>query len=67
MPSLRKAINAHCFSCSYDPLDRGTKLAQIERCCVTSCELYEVRPKRPPKRRNSQDKTSEASQPTGYV
>ena len=58
MISLRKAINANCKSCSYDELDRGTWRWQVEHCQVTTCDLYEVRPKTLAKKANSEDKTS---------
>ena len=42
--SLRKSINAHCKSCSYDALAAGTWLAQVTLCSVPSCDLFDVRP-----------------------
>jgi len=42
--SLRKAINDHCKTCSYDPLNGGTWRQQTEACSVKSCNLYPVRP-----------------------
>ena len=45
MTSLRKAINQHCKSCTYDNLASGTWLQQVTLCGVTECALYEVRPK----------------------
>jgi hypothetical protein len=51
--SLRKAINAHCKSCCYDPTPKaglGTWREQVEACTVTSCSLYPVRPVSRPKK-----------------
>lgn len=45
MASLKSAIKAYCISCTYDPTQEGTKLYQVEMCTVTSCKLYEVRPR----------------------
>ena len=42
--SLRKAINAHCKSCAYDPQAAGTWRAQCTLCPCTDCALFEVRP-----------------------
>ncbi|MDA0822363.1 MAG: hypothetical protein O3C28_08060, partial [Proteobacteria bacterium] len=44
--SLRKAINAYCRWCIYDPLDKGTCARQIAECTSTACPLWEARPKR---------------------
>jgi len=43
--SLRKAINQHCESCTYDNLAAGTWRQQVTLCGVKSCALYDVRPK----------------------
>ena len=43
--SLRKAINGKCRDCIWDPLAKGTWLAQVERCELTECSLHQVRPK----------------------
>jgi hypothetical protein len=43
--SLRKRINAHCVSCVYDDLAAGTWKQQVEACTVTSCPLWDVRPR----------------------
>ena len=50
--SLRSAINAYCFSCGYDPLDKGSGnwRIQVMNCTVTKCELYPVRPISKPKK-----------------
>ena len=50
--SLRSAINAYCFSCGYDPLDKGSGnwRQQIQKCSAESCELWEVRPISKPKK-----------------
>lgn len=42
--SLRRAINAHCRACIYDPLDHGTCAQQIACCTAFTCELYPERP-----------------------
>mgnify|MGYP001485137604 CR=1 FL=1 len=42
--SLRKAINAMCRHCSYDPLDIGSAAQQIACCTCKSCPLYKLRP-----------------------
>jgi hypothetical protein len=44
--SLRKAINAMCRECIYDPLAGGTAAKQIECFTITTCPLYPVRPTR---------------------
>lgn len=44
-PSLRKSINEHCKSCTYDPHSgMGTWRQQVEACTVTKCNLWPVRP-----------------------
>ena len=42
--SLRKAINAMCRQCAYDPLDVGTAAQQIACCVAIECPLHSVRP-----------------------
>lgn len=42
--SLRKAINAKCRECTYDPLDVGTAAQQIAVCTDSDCPLHPVRP-----------------------
>ena len=42
--SLRKAINAMCRDCTYDPQDIGSAAQQIACCTCKSCPLYKVRP-----------------------
>jgi hypothetical protein len=43
--SLRKAINAKCQECIYDPISgNGGVLQQIYGCTCYSCPLYAVRP-----------------------
>ena len=42
--SLRRAVNAYCRSCIYDPGDIGTAAQQIACCIVTECPLYPFRP-----------------------
>lgn len=52
---LRKAINDHCKSCSYDSKSGlGTWRKQVQDCSCTLCYLYPVRPRTLPKRRDSQ-------------
>ena len=42
--SLRKAINAKCRQCTYDPMDIGTAAQQIAACICRDCPLHKVRP-----------------------
>ena len=42
--SLRRRVDANCVSCIYDDLAKGTWRRQVERCAVTTCALYDVRP-----------------------
>ena len=42
--SLRKAVNAKCRQCTYDPLDAGTAAQQISVCIDSDCPLHSVRP-----------------------
>lgn len=42
---LRARVDAHCVSCIYDELGSGTWRQQVEKCCVTSCPLFDVRVK----------------------
>jgi hypothetical protein len=41
---LRKAVNAMCRSCTYDPTDLGTAAQQIACCTCRECPLHAVRP-----------------------
>jgi len=51
MASLRKAIDAHCKSCGYDPKSgNGKWKEQIDACPCTQCHLYAVRPRTQRKR-----------------
>jgi len=43
--SLRKAINAFCRGCLYDPHEPGTWRQQVHACTATDCPLYEIRPR----------------------
>ena len=43
--SLRKPINQYCKSCTYDSAVAGTWRAQVGNCTVTSCPLWNVRPR----------------------
>lgn len=45
MASLRKAVNAKCKDCIYDPEDKGSWRYQVSMCTVTVCPLYDLRPK----------------------
>ncbi len=42
--SLRKAVNATCRECTYDPSDVGTAAQQIAVCIDSDCPLHSVRP-----------------------
>lgn len=43
--SLRKAIDAKCRDCIYDPLSGlGNWRQQVTGCTATDCPLYPVRP-----------------------
>jgi hypothetical protein len=43
---LRKSINDKCKECCYHPDNGGGSWRQqVEACTVTSCALWEVRPK----------------------
>lgn len=42
--SRQQAIKAKCIDCIYDPLDKGTNLAQIENCTMLDCPLHPYRP-----------------------
>ena len=42
--SLRKAVNAKCRECTYDPFDAGTAAQQIAVCIDFDCPLHSVRP-----------------------
>lgn len=44
-PSMRKAINAKCKDCIYDPLAGGTWRQQTEACTITACSLWPLRPR----------------------
>lgn len=43
-PSLRKAVNAQCRECLYDPVQRGAWREQIAACASANCSLHPVRP-----------------------
>ena len=44
-PSMRKAIDAKCKECIYDPLSGlGTWRQQTHACPSTDCPLHELRP-----------------------
>lgn len=46
-PSMRKAVNAFCRDCIYDPVEPGTWLQQVTACTSPDCPLYPVRPTSP--------------------
>lgn len=50
--SLRRAVNEHCRSCIYDPMDKGAGnwRMQVGACTVVKCKLYEVRPVSKPRK-----------------
>ena len=44
--SMRKAINAKCYECVYDPVGgSGSWRDQVRACGSKSCPLYSVKPK----------------------
>ena len=49
MASLRKAINAKCKECIYDPYAKGTWRMQVELCTSLNCPLFKVRPRYKPR------------------
>ena len=59
--SLRKAINAKCRECIYDPdaHGMGSALNQITNCEITTCPLWAVRPTNLKNRRASNVKAPE--------
>jgi len=60
MTSLRKAINAKCKECLYDPYDKGTWRQQVQACTSPKCPLFAVRPLPIAKdSTNSDEKTAE--------
>lgn len=44
MASLKKCIQEHCKTCTYDASVAGTWREQVENCTVQSCALWPVRP-----------------------
>jgi hypothetical protein len=44
-PGWRKAIDAKCKDCGYDPFDVGAWREQVERCTCTDCPLFPLRPR----------------------
>lgn len=51
MPSLRRAIDAKCKSCIYDPRSGGgTWRQQVAACTSSNCPLHPVRPETEAKR-----------------
>lgn len=44
--SLRKAIDAKCKECLFDPYGRqGSWRQAVEKCTASSCPLFDVRPR----------------------
>ena len=43
-PSMRRAIDATCKDCIFDPVGRGNWRQQVEACTTPSCSLFELRP-----------------------
>ena len=53
-PSLRRAIDAKCKSCTYDPLSGlGTWRQQVMACTIENCALWPVRPLSKPSKPSS--------------
>jgi hypothetical protein len=48
--SLRRAVNAKCKDCIYDPLAGGTWRAQVAACTCVRCPLFAFRPRPSPDR-----------------
>lgn len=44
MASYKKAIEAKCKDCIYDPLVSGSWRKQVEECNSWDCPLWDVRP-----------------------
>jgi hypothetical protein len=43
--SRAKAIDAFCKSCIHDPSEAGNWRQQVQACEISSCALYDYRPK----------------------
>jgi hypothetical protein len=43
-PSMRRAVNAMCKDCIFDPVGGGNWRQQVEACTSPSCALFELRP-----------------------
>jgi hypothetical protein len=41
---MRKAINAKCKDCIFDPVAGGNWRQQVEACTTPECSLYALRP-----------------------
>lgn len=62
--SLRKAINAKCKECLYDPIaGKGNWRQQVEACTSYSCPLYPVRPTSKGSRDDSEAKSVPETMP----
>ena len=59
MASMRKAINAKCKDCIYDPQGVGTWREQVQKCTSKDCALYPLRP------RSASNRVSELATKTG--
>lgn len=60
-PSLRKAINAFCKGCLYDPNGgTGTWREQVSACTSRDCPLYAVRPTAKPGVRGAEKRANAA-------
>ena len=55
--SRKKAVEAFCKECLYDPLSAGTWRMQIELCSAYACPLWRVRPVRAKKDRSRYPRT----------
>ncbi len=45
MTSLRKRIDRHCKSCTYDSSAAGSWRQQVTLCSLNSCQFHDVRPR----------------------
>ena len=43
--SMRKAVNAKCYDCIYDPSGAGSWRDQVRACADNKCSLYSIKPK----------------------
>ena len=47
--SMRRAIDEKCRDCCFDPLDDGNWRQQVGACEITTCALWEFRPRSRPR------------------